>query len=239
MLKFEIKKLFNIYSLIGIAFVLLLTVVQIYMQYNAGISIGLVNSSYHFKGRELIDRNREIADSFSGKVMDDQFFAEFDAAVLRSIESDGNGNFNAKGSLQMSSLYQLYGKLRTSEYESLGVAATDMDSVFGNDKPVFYYTDNWKVMRSIISSVQLLLIFAGCIIAAPLFSKEYADGMTQIIHTMPNGKFKFAYIKIAAAFILLSVSIRLCFLSIAITPSPNIHLSLLNYILVYHQYYNL
>lgn len=144
------------------------------MQYNTGISISIVDSSYHFKGKELISRNKEIADSFSGKVMDDLFFEEFDTAVLRSIESDAKGNFDAKRSLQMSSLYQLYGLLHTTEYESLGVKSTDMTSVFGDDKPIFYYTDNWKVMRNIMSSVQLLLIFVGCIIAAPMFSKEYS-----------------------------------------------------------------
>lgn len=201
MLKYEIKKSLNKYSLFGVLFVLILTVLQVLMQYNAGIAIGMINSIYHFKGSEYIERNKEIADSFSGRMMDDDFFMDFDTAVLRSIESDENGNFNAKGSLQMSSLYQFYGALRTDEYLSLGVLSTDMDSVFGDNKPIFYYTDNWKVMRNIISSIQLIIIFTGGIIASPLFSKEYSDGMTQIIHTMHHGRRKFALVKFASAFI--------------------------------------
>jgi len=204
MINYEIKK-HSIYILLGTIIIVFLTIIQIGMNYSYSITISIMDSEYTFSGSEYINRNKEIIDKFSGKIMDDGFFKEFDTAVLKSIQSDENGKFDAKKSLQMSSLYRLYGMMRTNEYESLGTAATDMDAVFGDNKPIFYYTDNWRIMRSVMSAVQLLLIFVGTVLAAPLFSKEYSDSITQIIHTMHNGRRRFAITKFAAIFILLTL----------------------------------
>lgn len=205
--KLEFQKLIEPFNIV-IVIIIILSVFMIYSVYNQGYGFELYNGEhyYTYKGQEYINNNKKYADQYSGRVVNDNFFQDISTQYLDVIlHKDGEQNIELH-SILISSLLQYYNQFpKINDKIMYGEISTDVNSVFERELPVFEYTDNWNIMRNLLSNIQLLLTIVAIIISSVMFSKEYSSGMISVILSAKNGRKTFALSKIYAFYMLISI----------------------------------
>lgn len=140
-----------------------------------------------YYGEEAYIRNKKEASEYAGQVNDD---------LLKQIHK----KYMKQGLEDYNTTYSFFDKtfkIADKEYLKKKDVWRDMDITYG-------FTGDWEEYNSILKGLFSVYALAVVAIAAPLFTYEKENNMTQLICTSKNGGEKFLSNKIRAVAILLN-----------------------------------
>ena len=203
-MSWEIKKILNIFNLIIVILLVLYTGRMIYTQANLGRHYAYEETSYYATGKELREKDKELAKKYTDRVVNEEFFIDFDHEVAEGLALDKNGNARFETWLYGTSLYEYTEFFKLGQDYMSGDAYTDTAAIFAIDNPVYSYTEGWNVLNNCIPLLAWTVTFGCIIIFSSFVSNEYSSGMIMLIHPSKNGRKQTAINKYMAALLLSS-----------------------------------
>ena len=201
--KYELLKMVkNKLYIVGLCVVLILSALMLHAQYSEGYSFQYGDGTEaHYYGADYLRFNREVSADYDGRVVNDDFLLDVQAF---SVEFTLDPTAPIIYGTSLSRFYEnLY-----SVPEYIGTLPYSATEIFGEDLPVYYYTENWNCILNAVCNMTLPLLFFAVLCTAGVFCGEYASGAFCVTSVTKHGRGGHARAKLLA--VLTAVSAAFC-----------------------------
>ena len=198
LIRFELRKLYrNLLFLCSAAAVIFISSFFLYIQFSGGyVYVDTEGNRDAYNGFRKVSYDRQVSSEYEGRVIDDDFLLDVqkkEVAYLYDPEEHP---------IVETSLYNYYHHLLPDTEIHMGELTKKSKEIFGDDPPVYLYTENWRQILNALSKVQTIAAAVLILITAKAYSDEYSQKTFVISSASRLGRKRAALNKLTASYVL-------------------------------------
>ncbi|MBQ7720887.1 MAG: hypothetical protein IJT56_09920 [Clostridia bacterium] len=196
LVRLEMRKLYrNALFLCCATAVIFISSFFLYLQLSEGyVYVDIDGNRDSYSGLRKVKYDRLVSSAYEGRVIDDDFLLDVQAKEVAFLYDPD------EHPIVETSLYNYYGSLIPDAETHMGELSKNSKEIFGDDPPIYKYTENWHKILNALSNIQTMTAAALILITAKTYSDEYSQKTFVISSASRFGRKRTAINKLLASY---------------------------------------